>query len=111
MDYIRGLKLDVYAHIANEESLPYIKILNAIKFYRLEIKKEELENKVKQEFSKNLRKWNQGIQEDIDNYNEWLEAEGRQWERAKVTVDEQKHKFLLVYDAIKKELKRQSKKR
>ncbi len=57
---------------------------------------------MRQEFGKNLKKWNQGIQEDIENYNEWLEAEERQWENAKVTVDEQKQKFLLVYDAIKK---------
>ncbi len=39
MDYIRGLKIDVYSHIANEDSKSYIKIVNAIKFYRLSIKK------------------------------------------------------------------------
>ena len=39
MDYIRGLKLDVYSHMAGEESLPYIKIIHAVKLYRLQVKK------------------------------------------------------------------------
>jgi hypothetical protein len=42
MDYIRGLKLDVYAHIGGEDPLPYFKIINAIKLYRLKIRKSEL---------------------------------------------------------------------
>ena len=46
MDYIRGLKLDVYAHISGDDPLPYFKIVNGIKFYRLKIKKEELEKKM-----------------------------------------------------------------
>ena len=40
MDYIRGLKLDVYSHFAKEDPLPYFKLMNAIKYYRLKIKKE-----------------------------------------------------------------------
>jgi hypothetical protein len=50
MDYIRGLKLDVYSHMAGEESLPYIKIIHAVKLYRLQVKKMELEQRVNQEF-------------------------------------------------------------
>lgn len=46
MDYIRGLKLDVYAHIGGEDPLPYFKIINAIKLYRLKIRKSELEKKI-----------------------------------------------------------------
>jgi hypothetical protein len=42
MDYIRGLKLDIYSHMAGEESMPYIKIIQSVKLYRLKIKKMEL---------------------------------------------------------------------
>ena len=50
MDYIRGLKLDVYANMAGEDPLPFIKIVHAVKLYRLKIKKAELEQRVNQEF-------------------------------------------------------------
>ena len=42
MDYIRGLKLDVYSHMAGEDSLNYIKIISGVKLYRLKVKKQEL---------------------------------------------------------------------
>jgi hypothetical protein len=48
MDYIRGLKLDVYSHMAGEDPLPYIKIIHAVKLYRLQVKKMELEQRVNQ---------------------------------------------------------------
>lgn len=40
MDYIKGLKLDVYSHVACEDPVPYFKLMNAIKLYRLGIKKK-----------------------------------------------------------------------
>lgn len=43
MDYIRGLKLDVYSHVSGEDPIPYFKLINAIKVYRLDVKKRELE--------------------------------------------------------------------
>jgi hypothetical protein len=40
MDYIRGLKLDVYSHMAGEDPFHYIKIISGVKLYRLKIKKQ-----------------------------------------------------------------------
>jgi hypothetical protein len=40
MDYIRGLKLDVYSHVTGENPFPYFKLINAIKIYRLDVKKK-----------------------------------------------------------------------
>ena len=72
MDYIRGLKLDVYSHVAGEDPLPYFKLFNVIKLSRMGIKKEELDEKVRQEFGKNLRKWNEGIQNDLAEYEKMV---------------------------------------
>ena len=79
MDYIRGLKLDVYSHMAGEDPLPYIKTIHAVKLYRIKIKKQELEKRVNQEFEKNLGKWNKGIQDNLQSYNTWLLEEESQW--------------------------------
>ena len=38
MDYIRGLKLDVYSHMIGESPAPYIKVIHAIKAFRLKVK-------------------------------------------------------------------------
>lgn len=65
MDYIRGLKFDVYSHVTGEDPLPYFKLINGIKLYRLNIKKKELEEKIDEEFGKNLGKWNEGIGQDM----------------------------------------------
>lgn len=72
MDYIRGLKLDVYSHVNGEDPFPYFKLINAIKKYRLGIKRLELDQKVNEEFGKNLGKWNDGIANDIKQYNNWI---------------------------------------
>lgn len=72
MDYIKGLKLDVYSHIAEEDPLPFFKLMNGVKLFRLEIKKKELEERVNEEFGKNLGKWNQGIKNDLDGFCEWV---------------------------------------
>lgn len=79
MDYIRGLKLDVYSHVSGEDPLPYFKLINAIKIYRLNIKKKELEEKIEEEFGKNLGKWNDGIVEDMNEYQEWVASEMKVW--------------------------------
>ena len=65
MDYIRGLKLDVYAHINRDDPHPYFKIINGIKYYRLKIKRQELQKKMNKEFGNNLAKWNRGIIHDL----------------------------------------------
>jgi hypothetical protein len=39
MDYIKGLKLDVYSIIIGENPIPYFKLINNIKKYRLNMKK------------------------------------------------------------------------
>ncbi len=72
MDYIRGLKLDVYSHVSGEDPIPYFKLINAIKVYRLDVKKRELEEKIQEEFGKNLSKWNEGIVQDMKIYHEWI---------------------------------------
>jgi hypothetical protein len=50
MDYIRGLKLDVYSHMIGEDPMPYLKAMHAVKIYRLNVKKVELEQRVNREF-------------------------------------------------------------
>lgn len=84
MDYIRGLKLDVYSHIANEDPVPFFKLINAIKLYRLNIKKKQLEEKVHEEFGKNLGKWNYGILEDLEQYERWIDEELNYWRNRKL---------------------------
>lgn len=109
MDYIRGLKLDVYSHMAGEESLPYIKIIHAVKLLRLNIKKLELEQRVGQEFEKNLQKWNQGIQKNMQAYDSWLQAELSQWMENTSKYKEQKKNLLDIFHAVSKEMGRQNK--
>ena len=48
MDYIRGLKLDVYSHMAGEDPLPYLRATQAVKIYRLNVKRTELKQRVNQ---------------------------------------------------------------
>lgn len=74
MDYIRGLKLDVYSHVSGENPFPYFKLINAIKFYRLNIKKKQLEERIEDQFGKNLGKWNDGIVDDMKNYKGYINS-------------------------------------
>lgn len=106
MDYIRGLKLDVYSHVAGEDPMPYFKLINAIKFYRMGIKKEELDEKVYQEFGKNLRKWNEGIQEDMQIYESTVREEETHWRTVIKVCNKNKKELFEIHAIIEKELER-----
>ena len=102
MDYIRGLKLDVYAHIGGDDPIPYFKLVNGIKFFRLKIKEEELEKKMNKEFVKNLSKWNNGIIDDLFNYEEWVRKELEYWKKNNENEERNKKELYEIYDAIQK---------
>lgn len=109
MDYIRGLKLDVYSHMAGEDPLPYLRATQAVKIYRLNVKRTELKQRVNQQFEKNLQKWNKGIQKNLEVYGSWLKNEEAEWMTRENKQKSEVNKLMELYHIILKQTQRQQK--